>query len=26
MTPQMRDYKGVALYEDALRAHVAAGR
>ena len=24
MTPQMRDYKGVALYEDALRAHVGA--
>lgn len=26
MTPQMRDYKGVELYEDALKAHVAAGR
>ena len=24
MTPQMRDYKGVALFEDALKAHVAA--
>ena len=25
MTPQMRDYKGVALFEDALKAHVADG-
>ncbi|MGB1176662.1 MAG: heme-dependent oxidative N-demethylase subunit alpha family protein, partial [Candidatus Puniceispirillaceae bacterium] len=24
MTPQMRDYKGVELFEDALKAHVAA--
>ena len=24
MTPQMRDYKGVHLYEDALRSHLAA--
>jgi len=24
MTPQMRDYKGVGLYEDALKAHIAA--
>ena len=24
MTPQVRDYKGVELYEDALKAHVAA--
>lgn len=26
MTPQMRDYKGFALYEDALRSFVAACR
>lgn len=24
MTPQMRDYKGVELFEDALRAHLAS--
>ncbi len=24
MTPQMREYKGVGLFEDALRAHIAA--
>jgi len=24
MTPQMRDYKGVELYEDALKTHLAA--
>lgn len=24
MTPQMRDYKGVALYEDALKAHLTS--
>ena len=26
MTPQMRDYKGVELYEDALKTHLAADR
>ena len=26
MTPQMRDYKGVELFEEALKAHVAAIR
>ena len=26
MTPQMRDYKGVDLYEDALKTHAAACR
>ena len=26
MTPQMRDYKGVDLYEDALKTHAAARR
>ena len=24
MTPQMRDYKGVELFEDALKAHIAS--